>query len=433
MKIVAFLPVKGTSERIANKNTKILDGKPLFMSALDKLISCEFIDEVYLDTESDEIINIASEKQCKVLKRDPVLANNKTDGHKLFYNEVIQVEADIYIQMLSTSPFIHQDTIKRGIEKLISSEDFDSVVLVRKEKQYTWNHNLQTTNYDYNNIPNSIDLEDTIIETMGLYIVKANAAKKIKKRIGEKPYLLEASALEAIDVNFPEDFELANFIAAGIREKERKLFRNISYQLNSPLLSDIMDELGFEDQIIKGLKLNLEGRKILGRAKTLKLKAKSESDESSIYDALLTYQTIVPNDIIVVENELPSYAYFGELNANLAIRAGAVGAIIGGNTRDHEYVQKLNFPVFSEGYNCQDIKNKGTVEFYNKKIRIRGIEINHEDLIFADSEGVVVIPKAIEIIVLNKAKEVLRKENNIVAEVSEGIDVLDIRSRYGDF
>jgi CMP-N-acetylneuraminic acid synthetase/regulator of RNase E activity RraA len=433
MKIVAFLPVKGNSERIANKNIKILDGKPLFIRALDKLLACSFIDKVYLDTESDHIIELANEKKCLILKRDPNLASNKTDGHKLFYNEVAQVEADIYIQMLSTSPFIHPDTIKKGIDILSNSDEFDSVVLVKKDKQYTWDFETRKTNYDFQNIPNSIDLKDTIIETMGLYIVKKNAAQNLRRRIGEKPFLLEATALEAIDVNYPEDFELANFIAAGIRENERKLFRNISYQLNSALLSDILDDLKFENQIIKGLNLNLEGRKLLGRAKTLKIKEKKEQDTSSIYDALLTYQTIVPNDIILVENELPSYAYFGELNANLAIRAGAIGAIIGGNTRDNTFVKQLNFPVFSEGYNCQDIKNRGTVESFNKKIRIKGVEINHEDLVFADSEGVVIIPKEIEKIVLEKAKDVIKKENNIVSEVSEGIDVLDIRSRYGDF
>ncbi len=54
MKIVAFLPVKGTSSRIENKNIKLLDGKPLFLHTLEKLSSCSFIDEVYLDSESEK-------------------------------------------------------------------------------------------------------------------------------------------------------------------------------------------------------------------------------------------------------------------------------------------------------------------------------------------------------------------------------------------
>lgn len=433
MKVVAFLPAKGSSERIENKNIKILDGKPLFLRQLEKLCELKFIDEVYLDTESDEIIELASHIDCKVLKRDPSLASNKTDGNKLFYNETSQVDADIYIQILATSPFIKGDTILEGINLLKESNEYDSVVLVKKEKQYTWNSSNNTTNYDINAIPNSNILDDTIIETMGLYIIKASAAKSLKRRIGNKPYLLEASALEAVDVNYPDEFELANYIAAGIRENERKVFRNLSHLLSSPILSDIFDELNIKNKILSGFRLNIDGKKILGRAKTLKIKRKEVNDKTSIYDALLTYQTIVPNDIIVVENECPDFAYFGELNANLAIRAGAIGAIVGGNTRDNNEVSKLQFPVFSTGLNCQDIKNNGTVAHYNKPINIKGVEINVNDLIFADAEGIVVIPQIFEKEIINYAINVLKKENKIVSEVAEGIDVREIRSRHGDF
>jgi len=433
MKVVAFLPAKGTSERIENKNIKILDGKPLFLRQLEKLINFDFIDEVYLDTESDTIIDMASHLDCKVLKRDIKFASNKTDGNELFYNQVRQVDADIYIQILCTSPFIKGETIKKGVNKILQNNGYDSVVMVKSDRLYTWDSKTKKTNYNLDSIPNSNELPETIIETMGLYIVKKDIVHKLKKRIGLNPYLLEAEAIEAIDVNFPDEFELANFIAAGIRESERKDFRNLSHLLSSSILSDIFDELKIENKIVKGLTLNLNERKILGRAKTLKIKAKEETDKTTIYDALNTYKTIVPNDIIVVENECPEYAYFGELNSNLAIRSGAIGAIIGGNTRDSSEVRKLQFPVFATGYNCQDIKHKGTLAHYNKKIRIGDVEIEPNDLIFGDNEGIIIIPKAMESIVLKMAKDVLNKENSIVNEVAKGIDVSIIRGRHGDF
>ena len=96
MKVVAFLPVKGTSSRIESKNIKLLDGIPLFLHTLDKLMKIKCIDEVYLDTECEDVIALASEYSCNILHRDPALANNKTDGNKLFMNEVRQVEADMY-------------------------------------------------------------------------------------------------------------------------------------------------------------------------------------------------------------------------------------------------------------------------------------------------------------------------------------------------
>ena len=430
MKIVAFLPAKGTSSRVENKNIKLLDGKPLFLHTLEKLIECDFIDEVYLDTESDEIIYLASETNCKILKRDPNLASNTTDGNKLFLNEVNHIKADIYIQILGTSPFIEKETIKKGIDTIKRSE-FDSAVLVRKEKLYTWNE--KGPNYNIENIPNSFDLNDTIIETMGLYIVKRETALCTQKRIGNKPYLLYATALEAIDVNWPEDFDLANLIAAGKREKERKLLDNIKSHLTSAMLSDIMDDFGL-DGVLRGFKLNIPEKKIFGKAKTLKLRAlKDGEDFRGIYNALYSYNTIIPNDIIIVENEISEFAYFGELNANLAIRAGASAAIVSGVTRDTTEVKKLGFPVFSKGSNCKDVRKRATMESYNKTIEVEGIKVSPNDLIFGDNDGIIVIPKKHEDKILKRVFEVIKTENNILVDIANGVDVDQLTKKHGFF
>jgi CMP-N-acetylneuraminic acid synthetase/regulator of RNase E activity RraA len=431
MKVVAFLPAKGTSSRIESKNMKLLDGKPLFHYTLEKLSECDFIDEVYLDSESNEIFDSASEIECKRLKRDPKFANNKTDGHMLFYNEARQIEADIYVQILCTSPFIKKETIKKGIDVLRNSANYDSVVLVKKEKLYLWDEN--GPKYDKNHIPNSVDLDDTIIETMGLYITKKNVALDDKKRIGDKPFLIEADPIESIDVNYPAEFELAEYIMAGIREKEREKFRNLSRVLSSPMLSDIMDDLGI-DGFIGGFQLNIEGKKVMGRAKTLKLRALREGEDfRGIYDALESYKTIVPNDIIVVENEVPNYAYFGNLNANLAIRQGAVATIVGGKTRDVSEVSKMDYAVFSTGRVAKDVRKRATTESINKTIEIKGIKIKPGDLIFGDVEGIIVIPKSYETVVIDKALEVLKTENKIISDILIGNETEDIVDNNGAF
>jgi regulator of RNase E activity RraA/CMP-N-acetylneuraminic acid synthetase len=431
MKVVAFLPAKGTSSRIENKNIKLLDGKPLFLNTLEKLVSCNFIDEVYLDSESEEIFSLAENAKCNFLKRDELLATNATDGHSLFYNEAKQVEADIYIQILGTSPFIKKETIKKGIEILKTQNEYDSVILVKKEKLYTWHQTRP--NYDIEHIPNSIDLPDTIIETMGLYITRKNVALEMKRRIGEKPYLLEASTIEAVDVNYPDEFEFANFIAAGIREKERQLLKNLSFKLTSSMLSDIMDDLGC-NTTITSLSLNLRHKKMLGRAKTLKIRSLLDGESyTGIYDALKSYDTIVPNDIIIVENECSDHAYFGEMNANLAIRSGAIGAIIGGKTRDTKEVADLDFPVFSTGAKCKDVRKRATLESINKKIVIDNVEIYPNDLIFADNDGIVIIPKKYEEEVINRAFETIKKEKDILSDIVNGLSVNQIINDNGEF
>jgi CMP-N-acetylneuraminic acid synthetase/regulator of RNase E activity RraA len=430
MKVIAFLPAKGTSSRVESKNLKLLDGKPLFLHTLEKLIECDFIDEVYLDTESDEVIDLASETNCKILKRDPNLASNTTDGNKLFLNEVNHIEADIYIQILGTSPFIEKETIRIGVEA-IKNNEFDSAILIRRERLYTWNE--KGPNYDIENIPNSFDLGDTIIETMGLYIVKRETALSTQRRIGNKPYLLDATPLEAIDVNWPEDFDLANLIAAGKREKERKLLDNIKSHLTSAMLSDIMDDFGLNG-VLQGFKLNIPEKKIFGKAKTLKLRALEDGEDfRGIYNALYSYNTIIPNDIIIVENEISEFAYFGELNANLAIRSGASAAIIGGVTRDTAEVEKLGFPVFSKGSNCKDVRKRATMESYNKTIEVEGIKVSPNDLIFGDNDGIIIIPKMHEDKILKRAFEVIKTESNILVDIANGVGVDQLTKEYGFF
>jgi CMP-N-acetylneuraminic acid synthetase len=220
-KVVAFVPAKGTSNRITGKNIKKLGGKPLFLHILDTLLKCNIIDEVYLDSESEEIFSLAKGRTHRELRRDPLLATNKTDGNQLLLNEASKVDADIYIQALPTAPFLTSKTINDAVFKLIISNKNDSLFTTIRSKMYLWNENGLPINYDSFHIPNSVDLESTIAETMGLYVIKKEALFKRKSRIGENPILFDIPFIESIDINVPEDFEFAEIVYRG-REGIRK-------------------------------------------------------------------------------------------------------------------------------------------------------------------------------------------------------------------
>ncbi len=432
MKVAAFLPAKGNSERITNKNLKLLDGKPLFLHTLEKLVKCDFIDEVYLDSESDFILDYAPWLGYIPLKRDPELATNKTDGHQMFYNEVRQVEADIYIQVLCTSPFIKPETIKKGIDILTANPNYDSAVLVRKEKQYTWNKS--GTNYDIEHIPNSEDLPDTIIETMGLYIVRSDYAHTARKRIGVSPYLLYAEAIEAVDVNYPDDFALAELIARGIHQEEVRSFSLIANHLSSALFSDTLWDLGIRNSVITGLKLNIPDKKILGRANTLKLRMLEDGEDfRGIYRGLETYSQMRSGDIIIVENGCPERAYFGDLNCNLAIRSGAIGTVTNGVTRDINSVSSLGYPVFAKGYSCADVRGFATVESQNRAVNLEGVEVIPGDLVFADVNGVAVIPRKYERQIMNRVLDSVRTEKRVLDKIIGKVSAYNIYEQEGAF
>src|SRR3546814_13511547 len=110
--------------------------------------------------------------------------------------------------------------------------------------------------------------------------------------------------------------------------------------LSSSVLADICKEMGLKVVLPPNIRA-MTGGKILGRAKTLKLAALPmeagyrRSDEwKGIYGALDSYRFIRPGDIIIVSTDVPGRAYFGDLTANPAVRAGAPGAITARFTRD---------------------------------------------------------------------------------------------------
>lgn len=438
MKVYAFVPAKGTSERVENKNKRFLDGERLYIRALKKLLQCKEIDKVFLDTESEEMYRMADYLPVSFMKRDPALANNKTDGHQMFMNEVNSYpDADIYVQLLCTSPFIKPETIDNAIRVLKNNPEFDSAILMKKDKFYFWENGAPV--YDINHIPNSKDLPETFIESMGLYIHRKDSALKTSRRYGDRPYLIFATPEEQIDVNTPEEFDFAETYAKGLRRKENAKLNLIKKFITSPALSDLLDDMSIEKgekcgAVINGWVCNMPGKTCLGRANTLKLRTlKDGEDFRGIYDALYSYSGIAEGDIIIVENQEKDFAYFGDLNARLAIRAGAVATIVDGATRDKNSVAHLDYPVYCKTYNATDVRRRATLDYYQKPIQIDGITVHPNDLLFVDDCGLVVIYQKHEKEVLQRVLQTFKTESSIISDIMHEHNVHDIVDKNGAF
>lgn len=428
-RIVAFVPAKGSSVRIQNKNLAVLDGEYLFKRKLRQLLECTLIDEVVLDTDSDQIAALAADLPVKRLVRPSELASNATDGHELFAWECAQVQADIYVQTLCTAPFVDADTLTRALQALIDAPNHDSLVAITKAKQYLWQEGEPA--YGRGRIPNSVDLPATVIEAMSLYAVRTSVLPS-RKRFGVNPLMFNLNPKENIDVNWPEDLVLAETIAAGVRAQDNLRLGALAPYLNSALLSDITREMGLADC---ALPREVAGRqRFFGRAKTMLLDRCQPGEHwQGIYDALDSYQFIRPGDVIVVENRVKERAYFGNLNAQLAMRAGAVGAVIDGVTRDSDDVGKLGFPVFARGHYCADIKFEGTLRSMNLPIVIGQTPVRNGDYVFADRDGVVVVPAEKWKSVRDLAFTAIEREFRVGMSVALGVPPKKIYTELGEF
>ena len=210
MKIVAFVPMKLNSQRVKNKNIKEFDnGKPLCTYILNTLKSVSNIDEIYVYC-SDEKVKKYLPEGIKFLKR-----SEKLDGQTVKINEVLKsfandVEADYYVLTHTTAPFISKETIEKGVE-IIKEKKHDSVFTVSRIQEFMWKDN-KPFNYDLNAIPRTQDLNPLFAETCGLYIYSRDLILQKNRRIGNNPYLLEVSKIEALDIDTEEDFFISNAV-----------------------------------------------------------------------------------------------------------------------------------------------------------------------------------------------------------------------------
>lgn len=206
MKVVAIMPIKLKNERCPGKNTRLLGGKPLMQHELDSLKKTGLCDSINVYC-SDEAVMPFIPEGVNFIKRPKELdlpTSNFTQIFTCFMNEQ---DADIYVYAHATAPFITVETMKQCINAVKSGE-FDSAFCAVKLQDYLWQDG-QPLNFDASNLPRTQDLKPIYQETSGVYVFTKEVFEKYKRRIGIKPFIKEVTFKEAVDIDNPEDFDLA--------------------------------------------------------------------------------------------------------------------------------------------------------------------------------------------------------------------------------
>lgn len=206
MRIVAIMPIKLNNERLPGKNTKMLGKKPLIQYELDNLLKTNLIDSINVYC-SDEAVCKFIPDGINFIKRPAVLDLPTSNFTQIFENFMNTVDADIYVYAHATAPFITAETIKQCINAVVSGE-YDSAFCASKIQDYLWQDG-EPLNFDATNVPRSQDLKSIYRETSGVYVFTKEVFEKYHRRIGLKPFVKEVSFKEAVDINNPEDFNLA--------------------------------------------------------------------------------------------------------------------------------------------------------------------------------------------------------------------------------
>ena len=207
MKIVEIIPIKSKTRRFKKKNfIKIKKNKPLYKFFLEKVLKCNF-DQIFVDTDSIEIINFCNKRKINIIKRKKSLAQDNANGNDLLNYHAKIIKSDLYFQLFITAPLLSVETINKCIYLLKMKKKFDSIFTCHKIFSWFW-FNDRPINYKPKILPRSQDAKPIVMETTGLYGIRKKTLKKHKCRIGQKPYFFEVSKKESLDLDTKEDFKI---------------------------------------------------------------------------------------------------------------------------------------------------------------------------------------------------------------------------------
>ena len=213
-KIVAFVPMRHSSERVRGKNYRLFANKPLYNYIIESLLNCPQINQVCIDTDSSVIIEEVDKifPTVKVLLRPEHLRDGAIPMNNVLLNSVSQISSDFYIQTHSTNPLLRPETISKAIDLFLKSPDHDSLFTVTRLQTRLYDANGKAMNHDPNILLRTQDLPPVFEENSNLYIFSEKILKEKNNRIGYNPLLFEIDRDEAWDIDEEIDFRVAEFL-----------------------------------------------------------------------------------------------------------------------------------------------------------------------------------------------------------------------------
>ena len=214
VRVVSFIPVKMNSKRIPQKNIKkFFDGTPLMHFIQKVCLNVPSIDETYVYC-SDPSVEDYTIPGVQFLLRPAYLDGDNINGNDLIREFMSTVDADIYVNANTTSPFAKWETIEECIQK-VKSGQYDSAFCVEPIRTFLWKDDTPL-NFDPDHFPRTQDLPNIYGETSIAYVFTKDSFLKNGRRLGRKPYVKEVGKIEAIDIDYLEDFTIADAIYRGV-------------------------------------------------------------------------------------------------------------------------------------------------------------------------------------------------------------------------
>ena len=210
-------------------------------------------------------------------------------------------------------------------------------------------------------------------------------------------------------------------------------FSEIKETLYTAVISDALDSLGYRNQATTvQFKAYTGDLKLVGRCKTT-LWADVYNEDKNPYELeLQAVDSCIDGDVLICAagGSLRS-GIWGELLSTAAQNSGCAGAIVHGAIRDIRKMTDMQFPVFATGQCPYDSLHRQKVIDANVPVEISGVIIHPGDIVFADEDGIVIIPQKVEVEAIKLAFQKVSAENITRDAIKAGMKATAAYEKYG--
>jgi regulator of RNase E activity RraA len=209
----------------------------------------------------------------------------------------------------------------------------------------------------------------------------------------------------------------------------------IKQQLYVAAVCDILDEMGYRNQAmhqrLRPLLPDIRNCGFIGRARTVRWMETDHIPENPYELEIAFMDSLKPGDVAVHSTDAAgTNAPWGELMSTVAKRNGAAGCVCDSQIRDCIKIIELGFPVFYAGIRPLDSKGRAAVMAYDVPVKCGDVLVKTGDIIFADFDGIVVVPEDVSQEVFKRSAEKVNSENLSRKELMEGKSLRDVYDKY---
>jgi CMP-N-acetylneuraminic acid synthetase len=214
-KITALVPMRHHSQRVPEKNFRLLDGKPLYQHILTTLLLVPEVTGIVVDTDSPTIIAGLRESfpSVKVIDRPQELRADGISMNEILLYDTSQEPSEFYLQTHSTNPLLKASTISQAIDAFLKSYPVrDSLFSVTRLQTRLYDRDGKALNHDPKKLIQTQDLQPVYEENSCIYLFTPETLQKNRTRIGDTPILFETDPEESWDIDEEIDFKLVELI-----------------------------------------------------------------------------------------------------------------------------------------------------------------------------------------------------------------------------